>query len=64
VSQHAGPRLFVRPAALEMHLLDTKRSQNSVEGENRTGFLQHHIGAALAIIPFKERVTDAYYAHW
>jgi hypothetical protein len=47
-----------------MHLLDTKRSQNSVEGENRTGFLQHHIGAALAIIPFKERVTDPYYAHW
>jgi succinate dehydrogenase / fumarate reductase iron-sulfur subunit len=68
----AGPRFFVRIAALEMHPID---------GEDRTGFLKEHAGLGLcnitkcctevcpedihitdnAIIPLKERVVDRHY---
>ena len=68
----AGPRFFVRIAALEMHPID---------GEDRTAFLKEHAGLGLcnitkcctevcpegihitdnAIIPLKERVVDRHY---
>ena len=68
----AGPRFFVRIAALEMHPID---------GEDRTGFLKDTAGIGLcnitkcctevcpedihitdnAIIPLKERVVDRHY---
>ena len=68
----AGPRFFVRIAALEMHPID---------GEDRTGFLKEQAGLGLcnitkcctevcpegihitdnAIIPLKERVIDRHY---
>src|SRR5260221_10866149 len=70
--QFAGPRFFVRIAALEMHPID---------GEDRTGFLKDTAGLGLcnitkcctevcpegihitdnAIIPLKERVVDRHY---
>jgi succinate dehydrogenase / fumarate reductase iron-sulfur subunit len=68
----AGPRFFVRIAALEMHPID---------GEDRTRFLKEQAGLGLcnitkcctevcpedihitdnAIIPLKERVVDRHY---
>ncbi len=70
--QFAGPRFFVRNAALEMHPMD---------GADRVPFLRHEGGIGLcnitkcctevcpesititdnAIIPLKERVADRYY---
>jgi succinate dehydrogenase / fumarate reductase iron-sulfur subunit len=71
-SKFAGPRFFVRVAALEMHPID---------GEDRTKFLKETAGLGLcnitkcctevcpegihitdnAIIPLKERVVDRHY---
>jgi len=71
-SSFAGPRFFVRTAALEMHPLD---------GRSRTALLKEQMGLGLcnitkcctevcpeeihitdnAIIPLKERVVDEYY---
>jgi succinate dehydrogenase iron-sulfur subunit len=70
--EYAGPRFFVRVAALEMHPLD---------GRNRAALLKNQLGLGLcnitkcctevcpeeiritdnAIIPLKERVVDQFY---
>jgi succinate dehydrogenase / fumarate reductase iron-sulfur subunit len=68
----AGPRLFVRLAALEMHPLDTADRTEFIKKEAGLGFCNitkcctevcpEHIHITdNAIIPLKERVVDQYY---
>jgi succinate dehydrogenase / fumarate reductase iron-sulfur subunit len=68
----AGPRLFVRLAALEMHPLDTNDRRELLKEKAGLGFCNitkcctevcpEHIHITdNAIIPLKERVVDAYY---
>ena len=71
--QHfAGPRLFVRYAALEMHPLDTNDRRQLLKEKMGLGFCNitkcctevcpEHIKITdNAIIPLKERVVDEYY---
>ncbi|MEW6299714.1 MAG: succinate dehydrogenase/fumarate reductase iron-sulfur subunit [Thermodesulfobacteriota bacterium] len=68
----AGPRLFVRLAALEMHPLDTNDRREFIRSEAGLGYCNItkcctevcpediHI-TDNAIIPLKERVVDEYY---
>jgi succinate dehydrogenase / fumarate reductase iron-sulfur subunit len=68
----AGPRLFVRYAALEMHPLDTNDRRELLKEKMGLGFCNitkcctevcpEHIKITdNAIIPLKERVVDEYY---
>ncbi len=68
----AGPRLFVRLAALEMHPLDTNDRKELLKEKAGLGFCNitkcctevcpEHIHITdNAIIPLKERVVDEYY---
>lgn len=68
----AGPRLFVRLAALEMHPLDTNDRMELIKQKAGLGFCNitkcctevcpEHIHITdNAIIPLKERVVDEYY---
>jgi succinate dehydrogenase / fumarate reductase iron-sulfur subunit len=68
----AGPRLFVRLAALEMHPLDTADRTEFIKKEAGLGFCNitkcctevcpEHIHITdNAIIPLKERVVDQFY---
>ena len=68
----AGPRLFVRLAALEMHPLDTNDRRELLKEKAGLGFCNitkcctevchEHIHITdNAIIPLKERVVDEYY---
>ena len=71
--QHfAGPRLFVRYAALEMHPLDTNDRRQLLKEKMGLGFCNitkcctevcpEHIKITdNAVIPLKERVVDEYY---
>ena len=68
----AGPRLFVRLAALEMHPLDTNDRMDFIKQKAGLGLCNitkcctkvcpEHIHITdNAIIPLKERVVDRYY---
>jgi succinate dehydrogenase / fumarate reductase iron-sulfur subunit len=70
--QFAGPRLFVRYAALEMHPLDTNDRLDLIKSQAGIGFCNitkcctevcpEHIHITdNAIIPLKERVVTKYY---
>ena len=74
----AGPRLFVRLAALEMHPLDSNDRLELIKQKAGLGFCNitkcctevcpEHIHITdNAIIPLKERIVDRYYdplARW